>query len=195
MPQRRFCVICGTEFSRYRRASQTTCSVRCGRIRRYGGDDPETRLWQRVDKNGPVPTYRPGLGPCWLWTAWLDRQGYGHIAVEDLPLSRLAHRAVYELLRGPIPNGLTLDHLCRVRRCVNPDHLEPVTLLENQARIPRWVHSSASPNTRRSHCAAGHPYTTESTYHYFRNGTPRRACKICAIARQRVRRAREKQAA
>jgi len=67
---------------------------------------------------------------CWLWTGPLNPGGYGTNG------GRLAHRVVYERLIGQIPAGLTLDHLCRVRNCVNPQHLEPVTIAENLRRRP-----------------------------------------------------------
>lgn len=69
---------------------------------------------------------------CWEWVAYVDPRGYGRLSWHNRP--GYGHRAVYELLVGPIPAGLTLDHLCRVRRCVNPAHLEPVTNRENLAR-------------------------------------------------------------
>lgn len=70
--------------------------------------------------------------PCWVWTASTSRTGYG--MVRDAGRMRPAHRAVYEASRGPVPSTLEMDHLCRVRNCVNPDHLEPVTGAENQRR-------------------------------------------------------------
>jgi hypothetical protein len=69
---------------------------------------------------------------CWLWTGCVGDGGYGQVTIAQR--RHKAHRAVYELLVGPIPEGLDLDHLCRVRRCVNPDHLEPVTRSENLRR-------------------------------------------------------------
>lgn len=69
--------------------------------------------------------------PCWLWKRHLNRSGYGMVQAGKL---RLAHRVYYERAKGTIPDGLTLDHLCRNRHCVNPDHLEPVTLKENIQR-------------------------------------------------------------
>ncbi len=69
---------------------------------------------------------------CWRWTGSVTPQGYGMFAFSDE--GKRAHRVMYELLVGPIPEGLTLDHLCRVRHCVNPEHLEPVTLAENVRR-------------------------------------------------------------
>lgn len=70
--------------------------------------------------------------PCWVWQRALDKQGYGCAWSEQR--LRGAHRVIYELLVGPIPDGLELDHLCRVPACVNPDHLEPVSRSENIRR-------------------------------------------------------------
>ena len=69
---------------------------------------------------------------CWLWKGLVDRDGYGVFGLNRR--SFRAHRVAYELLVGPIPDGLMIDHLCRVTSCINPDHLEPVTNKENQAR-------------------------------------------------------------
>lgn len=69
---------------------------------------------------------------CWLWLAATNQNGYGTFSHESRPCK--AHRFAYELLVGPIPEGLVLDHLCRVRNCVNPSHLEPVTQVENLRR-------------------------------------------------------------
>lgn len=83
---------------------------------------------------------------CWLWRLRLDRHGYGAMHLDGR--TRLAHRVAYEAFVGPIPDGLTLDHTCRVRHCVNPDHLDPCTTGENTARIPR-----------DATCRNGHPRT------------------------------------
>lgn len=85
------------------------------------GDD-SARFWAKV---AITPS-------CWLWQGWADRDGYGALDVGGR-FTR-AHRFAYEELVGPIPDGLTIDHLCRVRNCVNPDHMEPVTLAENTRR-------------------------------------------------------------
>ena len=69
---------------------------------------------------------------CWFWTGWNSGNGYGKVSVEGKAM--MAHRAVYEMLVGPIPDGLILDHGCRHRACCNPAHLEPVTVLINTLR-------------------------------------------------------------
>lgn len=70
---------------------------------------------------------------CWVWTASTDAAGYARIAIGNYKYRR-AHRALYELLYGQVPEGLVLDHLCKNRSCVNPSHLEPVTQKENVRR-------------------------------------------------------------
>lgn len=89
-----------------------------------GARDPRPLL-DRIDRNGS--------GGCWIWTGSIDRDGYGYLHDGR---RHNAHRWTYEKFVGPIPDGLEIDHLCRVRPCVNPDHLEPVTRLENNLR--RW---------------------------------------------------------
>lgn len=88
------------------------------------------------DKIEPDPALgvpgRPDLGPCWPWVGRQNRNGYGRVYLKGQ--EPVAHRAVYECLVGPIPEGLVLDHLCRRRNCVAPLHLEPVTIQENTLR-------------------------------------------------------------
>ncbi len=128
---------------------------------------PEVRFWRYVDKND---------SGCWLWTASLNKWGYGQLYAGSLNGKRLtpfiAHRFSYQLNVGPIPEGLDLDHLCRVRSCVNPDHLEPVTRREN---IVRGIGFCAE-NAKKTHCANGHPYDDENT-RITKNGW--RRCSAC----------------
>src|SRR5690606_17884045 len=138
--------------------------------------DPVEYLLARADRSGD----------CWLWTGGIQPAGYGtwpRSAARRFGVSSLAHRALYQLTVGEIPDGLQLDHLCRVRRCVNPAHLEPVTNRENALRSPLTF---TSQNIAKTHCAQGHPYDEANTY--TRDG--RRDCRTCNRAAQARRRAR-----
>ena len=118
---------------------------------------------------------------CWLWTAGTQR-GYGHFRVGARGSKKVrAHRFAYELWVGPIPKGLTLDHLCRVRHCVNPDHLEAVTQGENVRRG-----DTGKLNANKTHCLRGHPFDAENTIH-FRTvvGGRGRRCRTCTRLRSR----------
>lgn len=121
---------------------------------------------------------RQSLVGCWEWTGALHKAGYGELFVEGK--RQRAHRLVYEALVGPIPAGMHLDHLCRNRRCVRPDHLEPVTPKENVHR----GESIPARNAAKTHCIAGHPFSEANTYIYFdRKGRMARVCKTCARRR------------
>lgn len=93
---------------------------------------------------------------------------------------RLAHRVAYEQARGPIPEGLELDHLCRNRACVNPDHLEPVTHRENLLRADTF----AARHAAQTHCVNGHEFTPDNTYIRTRPEGGRE-CRACRKARNR----------
>lgn len=108
---------------------------------------------------GEVPAGRPDLGPCILWVKADDGKGYG-VAWYDDKL-RKAHTVAWELINGPVPSGLELDHLCRVTLCVNPAHTEPVTHAENLARGD----SPSAVAHRTGRCVAGrHDLTGENIY-------------------------------
>jgi hypothetical protein len=116
---------------------------------------------------------------CWLWAgAWSWQTGYGFIA-DDAGKQELAHRVAYRLFTGPIPEGLELDHLCRVRCCVNPAHLEAVTRKIN-IRRGNTGKTAAQRQLAKTHCKAGHPYSEENTIRKpGREGRGRRLCRIC----------------
>lgn len=117
---------------------------------------------------------------CWLWTGRTSgASGYGRVPAGRGEPTPYAHCVVYELLVGPIPEGLVLDHLCRVTLCVNPDHLEPVTNKENILRGDSFSARLA----RQTHCIAGHEFTPENTYLYA-NGSSR-MCMECKRRRDR----------
>ena len=112
---------------------------------------------------------------CVLWSGYRNTEGYGRVRYQGSP-PLLAHRVVFELVRGPIPKGLTLDHLCRNRACVNPEHLEPVTLRLNILR----GESPSARHAAKTKCKNGHPLVgdnvrIETSKAY---GLERR-CRVC----------------
>jgi len=191
------CSVTGCE--RFGRTARTFCLTHYARWLKYGHtNDPqpptiEERFWAKVDKNVPipdyVPDYAPELGPCWIWTGGTDANGYG-ILVEERPeqdgmrrrKKHLAHRWGFERFVGKVPDGLELDHLCRVTACVNFErHLEPVTHKENQRRGT----SPMALNTRKTHCLRGHEFTIANTYVGPTAGD--RTCRECAKQRELAR--------
>lgn len=127
----------------------------------------EERFWAKVEKSDG----------CWLWTGAKTTTGYGSVWLDGRSVK--AHRVAYELLVGRIPDGLTIDHLCRVRLCVNPAHLEPVTNRENTLRSPQ---SEASVNARKTHCPKGHPYEGRNLRVWVNKQRPtmvQRRCVMC----------------
>ena len=123
---------------------------------------------------------------CWEWTAGLfKKDGYGQFY--NPGGSHLAHRYSYEYHVGPVPEGMQLDHLCRNRKCVNPDHLEPVTCRENLHRGD----TVNSANSAKTHCLRGHPLSAENTYVYKRGSGITRKCKTCVRLRAKKRRERD----
>jgi len=114
---------------------------------------------------------------CWLWHGVILSTGYGQAASNGRRF--MAHRFAYELLVGPIPAGLTIDHLCRVRQCVNPDHMEPVSRWENVRRAPT---NPVAANLTKTTCPRGHEYTSTG-----RKGW--RKCRTCVneLSRQKRR--------
>jgi hypothetical protein len=126
------------------------------------------RFW---DKVAPCP-----ISGCWLWTASTSQKGYGSFVVRTRH-NVAAHRVTFEVLVGPIPRGLEIDHrVCRVRCCVNPSHLEAVTHVENIRRAD--YSNNGSRERARTHCPRGHEYNAENTYAY----RGKRQCLPCRRA-------------
>ncbi len=117
------------------------------------------RFWEQVDKSGD----------CWQWLRPAGNKGYGQFWFEGR--MRATHRLSYELTKGNVPEGLQLDHLCRNKLCVNPDHLEPVTMAENLRRSPLS-------NVNKTHCKRGHEFTPDNIVKV----PGGRACKVCRRA-------------
>jgi hypothetical protein len=123
-----------------------------------------------------------GVSPadCWLWTGAIHRDGYA--AIRAGGKHRKVHRIAYELLVGPIPEGLQLDHLCRERHCLNPLHLEPTTPSENKRR-------GTNQNSVKTRCDNGHPFDDKNTYIDSRGWRGCRTCRDEAKRRYLARRA------
>lgn len=122
------------------------------------------RFWAKVDRSDE--------DGCWLWLAH-TAAGYGRFRLSNPRRIEGAHRVAYELLIGPIPEGLDIDHLCRNRSCVNPAHLEPVTRGENVRRGAR--------GRLVTHCPQGHAYDEPNTYV---DPQGLRHCRACRRARE-----------
>jgi hypothetical protein len=140
-----------------------------------GRADLEKRFWAKVDRRGP--------DECWTWLGSLSR-GYGQINVGRRMMK--AHRVAWELANGPIPEGLTIDHLCYNPPCVNPSHMEPVTMSENARRVRANQHKG------KTHCHRGHEFTPENTSLLPKG---RRQCRACTRLTTNRRRALARAAA
>lgn len=152
--------------------ARSLCNAHYKRLRRTGtvtASSAEDRFFSRVteDENG-----------CWIFSK-ANSKGYAAFYENGAPIE--GHLWAWRLFIGDVPDGLTLDHLCRVRVCVNPWHLDPVP---HRVNILRGI-GPAAINARRTQCVNGHPFTSENTYL-----TPdgRRQCRVCIRLRDRQRR-------
>lgn len=116
----------------------------------FSAEQRERLFWAKLDKTAP--------GGCWIWTGAIFPHGYGKLTLAKRSL--YPHRVSYEIHKGRIPDGLHIDHLCRVRSCANPEHLEAVTCGENIRRSPI---APAAINAVKTHCARGHEFTEANT--------------------------------
>lgn len=168
----RQCETCGGEFlipegsAMLRQGRARFCSKSCAGVHNGSRARPPVvvPIMERVERHS-MP--EPNTG-CWIWFGADDGHGYGQIRVGGRTLR--AMRVVFEILRGPIPGGLQLDHLCRTPACINPDHLEPVSMAENLAR------GVAARGGLPTHCRHGHEYTDANT-HIKTDGS--RSCRTC----------------
>jgi hypothetical protein len=132
--------------------------------------EQQDKFWAHV-----VVPYQPSC--CWEWTASCDTNGrpqWGCV-VDGQRHNFRAHRVAYTLLIGPIPDGMTLDHLCRNIGCLNPDHEEPVPEVINIYRS----HGVSAMNRRKTHCKHGHEFSPENTRIRYKKGSQYRQCRKC----------------
>lgn len=134
----------------------------------YGDPALPGRIWDRLETNADG---------CWLWTGGQNGKGYGQLLLAGRRW--YVHRLVYDVLIASIPPELTIDHLCRVRHCANPSHLEAVPNRVNLLRGDTIVAHCAA----KIACPQGHPYDADNTY----RDRGQRSCRACVTARQRRR--------
>lgn len=166
------CHRCGGE---YQGVNAEGRHIRSSRHAAWRRADREATFWGKVSKSDG----------CWEWTGAHDPEGYGHASMRWLAgAGGYTHRAAYILAVGPIPAGLTIDHLCRNRGCVNPSHLEAVTTRENTLRSPITL---AAINLAKTRCAHGHLFDEANTS---RDHRGHRRCRTCNREQARAQSAR-----
>lgn len=137
------------------------------------------RFWKKVKKTDS----------CWEWLVSKTKGGYGQFNLDGKGDMRYAHRLSYEFLVGPIPKGMQLDHLCRNRGCVNPEHLE---IVDNKTNSLRGI-SEPAKNARKTHCIAGHPLSGKNLYIvHLSSGEVWRRCATCHKRRNKAAKAKKR---
>lgn len=153
---------CGRQTTRARQTDTRLGYVRGEPVRFIRGHANRTKVRY-------IPEDRGFSSPCWIWQLWKTHEGYGK-AYRD-GSSVMAHRVEWERVNGPVPDGLHLDHLCRVTSCVNPDHLEPVTPAENTRRSTTAKLSRHDVAAIRERLAAGESQTALARLYGVTTGT------------------------
>jgi hypothetical protein len=167
---------CRTHYTRWYERGTTELRGLAGR-RRRPVKPLEERFWAKVQRTDG----------CWIWQGGKSKLGYGSIwGGPGNPRHLMAHRVSWELVNGPIPDGLHIDHLCRNPSCVNPAHLEPVTRSVNAQRgLCGPLGAADRAKRQRTHCPQGHIYDEANTYV---SETGARMCRTCIRTRMAARR-------
>ena len=142
-------------------------------------EDAVARFWAKVDKRAEQE--------CWPWKGAKNTRGYGYFSAHSRAPCVGAHRIAYSLCVKAIPDGLTIDHLCRNKGCVNPAHLEPVSMKENLMRGT----SFSAKNAAKLMCLRGHPFTTATIRKAGQRSWMVRRCLACARYRYAKRKAQK----
>lgn len=144
------------------------------------------RLLKRINRDGPISAHAPELGNCWIWLGSKTAAGYGQIIVSGRRRGPKAyvHRLMFEMFKGPIPDGMEVDHLCRNTSCVRPKHLEAVTHRENMLRAPDAASAVHARLEACSVCGGDFDFTDHKGA---------RGCRACKNRRQREYTARKRQ--
>ena len=173
--------VCKVEGCKKKSATRGMCPKHYARWRKYGDTETVALVHNDVDRRFRE-SYKVTASGCWEWQGHIEANGYARFTIgQDRWLS---HRWAYERFVGPIPTGLVIDHLCRNRRCVNPNHLEAVTARTNILR----GESIPAQNAVKTHCKRGHPLSGQNVS-IQKDGS--RRCLACHSIRQKRSRARK----
>lgn len=136
-------------------------------------------IQERMDRYS-IP--EPNTG-CLLWLAQIDRDGYGRVWLDGK--KRGAHVVAYELLNGPVPEGLEIDHICRMRCCVNPEHMEPVTSKVNTSRGVAAIVNSGQKKFVCEQCGGSLEIVSRRAPRNGRKAHLERGCRNCRLLNHR----------
>ncbi len=151
----------------------------------FSSEECRQRMRATLERNS-IP--EPNSG-CWLWMGSVSQKGYGYMCGGKKHHHISVHIAAYELSKGKVPNGMEIDHKCRVRCCVNPDHLQALTHADNVRRGIGLAAKVSGIQKAKTHCPEGHPYDDKNTYV---NPSGSRSCRTCCQKYNHIKRPRSR---